>query len=962
MQINDVIHGFKVINAREIKDCGGTLYEMVHEKTNAGLCWLKRDDVNMTFSVAFKTIPENDTGVFHILEHSVLNGSRKYPVREPFVELLKSSMQTFLNAMTYPDKTLYPIATRNKKDYRNLMSVYMDAVFHPAIYDNPNIFRQEGWHYEIHQEDETPSYKGVVFNEMKGAFSSVDETVITELNRMLFPDNCYQYVSGGDPVKIPTLTYEQFIAYHQKFYHPSNARFFLDGDLNIEDTLQFINDEYLSEYERLDVNFDIPMQKPTSAAVHVYDYEIAEEDDSSDKTMAALAKIISSYDDVEQNTAWQVLSQILAGSNESPFKKAILAKGLGQDVELNLYDGIQQPWAVIMVRNTSEDKAEEALQTLKDTAEDLVKNGLNHEQILASLNQLQFQYLEKKEPAGIVFAASALSSWTYGGDPALYLSCKDVYDTLRKKTEEGYFEALLKDFLLDFDHLSAVIARPNRKLAKQRLEAEEKELREARDSWGNQIKDRIRENELLDQWQGSPDTREQLDTLPKLSLSDIDPLPMKFVPEVTKLAGAEALIYPKESTGIAYLNLYFSLGGITLDHLPSVRLFSDLLKDLPTRKHNVEELNSLIRRDLGMLNFSSTIQRAPDSELSCIPLFVITSSYLKENQSLAENLITEILTETVFRPDEISVLIRQKLDEYRQTMIMAGHVFAMSRVSAHLSADGVAGEYSGGYAYGQYLKALCENKSGELEQFINDAKMYQEILFVRSRLTVSFSDPEAKPAVEHLIRNFELGDAHRCTVRYPLLNPENEAIIIPAQIAFTAAGINLKAAGGEYDGSWQVMAQILTYGYLWNEVRVKGGAYGTGFNAQPNSTVCSWSYRDPSASGSFRIFTGCGDYIEDMLKDKKDISSFIIGTIAKNEPLLTPQTRIIFTDMKHFVGMDYDQECRFRTEILTVEPEDLIHDAELLKHAYQDMICCAVGSKDKLDQCTDQNLTTLPTL
>ncbi len=496
MQINDVIHGFKVTNQRQMNDCGGTLYEMVHEKTGAGLCWLKRDDANMTFSVAFKTIPANDTGVFHILEHSVLNGSKKYPVREPFVELLKSSMQTFLNAMTFPDKTLYPISTRNKKDYRNLMSVYMDAVFHPAIYDNLNIFKQEGWHYEIHKEDEIPSYKGVVFNEMKGAFSSVDETVVNELNRMLFPDNCYQYVSGGDPVKIPTLTYEEFIANHQKFYHPSNARFFLDGDLDIDDTLQFINDEYLSKYEKLDVNFDIPMQKPTSACTHVYDYEIAEEDDPKDKTMAALAKIISSYDDVEQNTAWQVLNQILAGSNESPFKKAILAKELGQDVELSLYDGIQQPWAVIMVRNTTEENAEKALQVLKDTAKDLVQNGLDHEQILASLNQLQFQYLEKKEPAGIVFAMAAQNAWLYGGDPAMYLSCGDVYDTLRKKTEEGYFEALLKDFLLDDEHLSAVIAKPSKTLAKKRLDAEEAELKAAKASWGDRVKEKIKENEV----------------------------------------------------------------------------------------------------------------------------------------------------------------------------------------------------------------------------------------------------------------------------------------------------------------------------------------------------------------------------------------------------------------------------------------------------------------------------------
>lgn len=957
IKTNDVIHGFTVTNIRPMKDCNGTLYEMTHTQSGAHLCWLQRDDDNITFSVAFKTIPENDTGVFHILEHSVLCGSKKYPVKEPFVNLLKSSLQTFLNAMTYPDKTLYPISTRNQKDYMNLMSVYLDAVFHPAIYDNPNIFYQEGWHYEIHNSDEEPTYKGVVFNEMKGAFSSVDEMMVNELNRMLFPDNCYQYVSGGDPVKIPSLSYEQFIATHQKFYHPSNARFFLDGRVDIDQVLQFIDSEYLSHYEKLDVCFDIPMQKETKAATHVFDYEIAEGEDPENKTMAALAKIVSSYDDVEQNTAWQALSTVLVGTNESPFKKAILEQGLGQDVELDLYDGIQQPWAVIMVRNTSEEKAEQALQVLKDTAKKLVEHGLDHEMILDSLNQLQFQYLEKKEPAGIMFASTAENSWLYGGDPAMYLDCGSVYDDLRRKTEEGYFEALLKNFLLDDDHLSAVIANPSTEVGPQRLAKEADTLKQAKQGWGDQVQQYIDLNAGLDQWQASEDSEAQLATLPKLTLADVDPKPVKFVAEETEIGGAEALVYPKENSGIVYLNLYFSLGGITRDHLPSIRLFADLLKELPTDQHNVEQLRSLIRRDLGTLSFSVIIQRSPDDVHACVPLFGVSCSVLESNVMKAKELIVEILKQTVFNADEIRPLLKQNLEAFRQQMIGFGHVFALNRVAAHLTADGAAREYTSGYAYGEYLKALVQDDGPLMREFINDTEMYQKLLFTRTRMTISYTDPSQHAAMEELCRSFELGDAHRCLVHYPLLDTGNEGMSIPAQIAYSAYGADLASVDAEYDGSWQVLGQIMNYGYLWNEVRVKGGAYGTGMSIQPSGTMTCWSYRDPDVSRSLKTYQGCGQYLRESLKEDADLEQYIIGTIAKNEPLLSPGQKITYADMQHFVGLDYERQCGRRTEMLTTEAEDLIHDADLLDQAYEHGVCCVIGSKEKLDSCSDWNLT-----
>ena len=430
LELNNKLHGFVLEQIKDIEDAKGTLYMFRHVQTNAELCWLKRDDKNKTFAITFKTIPDNDTGVFHILEHSVLNGSKKYPVREPFVELLKSSLQTFLNAFTYPDKTMYPVSSRNNKDYMNLISVYMDAVFQPAIYTNPNIFLQEGWHYQIHDVNEEMEYSGVVLNEMKGAFSSVDETIVDELNRMLFPDNCYKYVSGGDPRYITDLTYEQFIETHQKFYHPSNARVWVDGNLDIDEVLRFIHEEYFVNYQKEEMDFAIPMQKVLPAVHNRISYEVSENEPTENRSHISFAKIISTYDSYVQNIAWSVLSSTLVANNESPLKKAILDNNLGEDVDLDLYDGIQQPWLVLTIRNTDADKYDAIRETLRSATSELVKNGLDHEELHATINQMEFRYRESHEPAGLMYGQRAMDSWLYGGDPAEPLSNGKIFDII----------------------------------------------------------------------------------------------------------------------------------------------------------------------------------------------------------------------------------------------------------------------------------------------------------------------------------------------------------------------------------------------------------------------------------------------------------------------------------------------------------------------------------------------------
>lgn len=945
MIINEVINGFEIKNITELSDVKGTLYEMQHVKTGAKLAWLDRADENKTFAIAFKTIPENDTGVFHILEHSVLNGSKKYPVREPFVELLKGSMQTFLNAMTFPDKTLYPVSSRNDKDFMNLMSVYMDAVFHPAIYTNPNIFYQEGWHYEIRHEEDTPIYKGVVLNEMKGAFSSVDETIIDELNRMLFPDNCYQYVSGGDPEHITDLSYESFIETHQKFYHPSNARVWLDGTLDINEVTKFINDEYFSQYEKEEMDFSIPNQVEREAQHHTVQYELSKDESKEHRTQIALARIVSSYDQPLKNLAWGLLSTILVSSNESELKKAIIEQDLGEDVELDIYDGIQQPWIVMCVRNTDAEKYDEVMQAIKKCAEGLIENGLDHDAILATLNQLELKYREKHEPAGVMFAQRALETWLYDGDITQGFSLNPVFKELRKKVDEGYFEELLKEFFLS-DHLSTVVAVPSYTLSQERVEKEEAKLKEAKDSWKEDVSKYIALNQTLDNWQATADTEEQLATLPKLTKEDISKDPIVYPYEVIRKYGVDVVLHPAEDSGITYLNFYFNLAGITVDHLPSLGFLASLFTNLPTKNKTVEQIQSAIRKDLGGLSFFLDAYSPTGVHDSCIPLLGISASCLKENTEKAIDLMLEIAKETVFDPEKILPLLKQDNESFRQGLLANGQSIAMRRCAAHNSAEGVFREYVGGYESGIYEKNLEKNFEKEIDTFIQECELYQEVLFSKARCTASITGEDQLSFVEKFVDGLYNVDAQPAKMHYPLLKDKKEFIQITGGVSYSAINQNIEETGGKYSPKLNVLSHLLTYDYLWNEVRVKGGAYGTGFAVNQNGNIGAYSYRDPDVTNAINAYKHVYERVASLAASNEDLTQMIIGTIASSEPLLSPLSKVRVADRFYFTNVTYEDRKNNRKAIIETTGEELSTYADVFKKALDEGCICVVGNEE----------------
>lgn len=583
-KIGDRIFNFEIIAVKEIADIKAVLYEMRHLPTNAKLIYVDTKDNNKHFSVAFKTVPDDDTGVFHILEHSVLGGSKKYPVREPFAELLKSSMSTFLNAMTYPDKTLYPISSRNEKDFLNLMQVYLDAVFNPAIYYNPNIFYQEGWHYELNGSGDSASLNGVVFNEMKGVYSSVYKRINSALLKMLFPDTCYQYSSGGVPSVIPTLKYEDFLEKHRKFYCADNAFFYLEGDMMPEKPIALI-EEYLKNAPKCKSEVKIAKQEAMSADTKTVYYPVSN-DDTADKTYITFGKILCDFSDKNKLFAADIVAQYLTSSNEAPLIQTILSKGLGQDVRFYVNNGTAQSYYVIQICNTEAEKEEQIINSFKQLVDDIIQNGFDRDELEAIISRLEFQSHECPKECALMHNDAVLSSYLYGGAPELYLDNTGLFDFLRGQINTDYYVNLLRE-LFDTENLMTVIAKPSLTVAQEETEAENEYVKNIRNSWSESETEKyIQLNKKLKEWQQTPDTKEQLDTMPKLDLSDVSRLPLKTETKELQFYGIRLLLHSAPITDITYINLYFPVPAEYENQLEGLSLLANILLNVPTEKYN----------------------------------------------------------------------------------------------------------------------------------------------------------------------------------------------------------------------------------------------------------------------------------------------------------------------------------------------------------------------------------------
>ena len=948
MKVNDILHRFKVVRVRESEELKGTFYEMEHLKTGARLAWLDNGCENKLFSATFKTLPWDDTGVFHILEHSVLAGSDNYPVKEPFLDLIKSSMNTYLNAMTFPDKTMYPVSSKNEQDFINLTRVYLDAVFRPAIYYNDSIYRQEGWHYEV--EDEEPFYNGVVFNEMKGAFASVDTIIEEGLMRELFPDNTYKYVSGGHPEHIPDLTYENFLRAHREFYSPSNCRFFLDGDLPLERVLTIIDEEYLSTFERNDHVHEIPVQAPVETKELTEFYEIGKDEDESKKSHLALGKVFADWSMRSRIIAYNLIAMYLAGDNESPLKRAILEKGLAQDVEFAVMDGISQPFYALIFRNMDSSDKDEILKVYRDTLESILKKGVDKEALIGGLNRFEFSLRESGEPAGLNRAINAMSSWLYGGDPLLYLESNNIVHELRAALDTDLYDKIIEE-LLDESGLVIMTMLPSKTKGDEDAEKEyERVTKEYSSFTEEELKEVEDIYERMRTWQDTPDSEEAVAKLPVLELKDVSPEPQWVEPEVSEVNGVKFLYEPIFTNGVVHVNMYFSLSDLEENELKMMSAMTEFLGLLPTSKHTASDLQKETRKLFGGLDYNVIAPWVKGHTDRTKPFFAVSFSVLEENLEASMDIVTEILTDSDYSATDV---MEENLVQCReviyQSIMGSGNQFAARRMLSHYTAASYLEERINGYDFLLFVRKLLEGFDEKAQGLAETWKKLSSKVFTKSRLTIGETSTEKHPVLEKFAAVLPEGESVPEYKELALQGESvREAILIPAGISFAAFGSNMLKYGFSHSGKFQVLSQIMSYGYLWEEIRVHGGAYGCGFSAGLTGNMVFTSYRDPNPQNSLRVYKEAGDFIRDFTESDEDLTKYIISSIAGMDGLVSSARKGYGQELNYLRGTDYDDLYRIRQEMLCVTKEDLAELADLFDKVALDGSACVVGNAEAI--------------
>ena len=954
MKKNDVICGFTVKEVRALDEIKAKMVIMEFEKTGTPLIWLDRDDLNKTFAVTFKTVPEDDTGVFHIIEHSVLNGSEKYPVKEPFVELLKSSLQTFLNAMTFPDKTMYPVSSRNDTDFLNLIDVYLDAVLHPLSRKNPLGFMQEGWHYETEDGGKTASFNGVVFNEMKGAYAS-DETVLySEMNKLLFPDNCYRWESGGHPEHITELTYEKYCASHARFYHPSNATVILDGAVDLVPVLKKIAG-YLKNFDRQKIDAQIPFQAPVEPEDAECFYEISPDENAENKIILGEGWVFSRFDEPVKTAAASILATALCGTNESPLKKALIDGGLCEDAELSVMDGIQQEFLLLVLRNTTAEKAAGAKAAVREILERILSEGLDKKRLEAVTDHFEYVSREKDfgtAPRGLVYAIDIMESLLYGGDPAQEL-CRDrLFAEIRQMIANGGFEKLLREAMLENRHTAFLKMLPSKTLGEEKSRAEAEKAAEAAAGWNDEDRKRVCGDLFaLRAFQESADTPEKLASLPVLPLEAISHSAPETPQTTEVIDGVTLLNQPIPTDGITYVQYFFDLGDINIDELKEISFWASVLGQTATEKFDPTELCNEIDAKLGHFDVGFSVTAKKNETDGCLPCLCVKFSLLDTKKAQAAPLIKEILLKSKFDDKTfIYNLLHQARMGSERNVSGAGSSVAAKRAAAAFSAKGAVNEAVGGLEKLRWLQRTDDGFDDAFPALSEKFASFAQKVFSRARLTVSVTGEADREWLKTLI-----GDLPDTPVgeraRYAPKDGVSEGFRIPAEIGFAARAGHFAKIGSEFTGTAKVASQLLTYGFLWNTIRVKGGAYGTRLYASYDGNMFVTSYRDPDPSRSLDDFTCLGKALRDFCDGDEAIDKYIISTIADTEPLLTPRMEGIMAAERYLAGKTRQDVERIRNEILSADKNKLREFSRVLDAMIDESAVCVVGGKNVLDAC-----------
>lgn len=948
-ELNQNVFGFTVKEIRNSTELNGRTVLLEHDKTGAGLFWVDNGAENMVFSITFRTLPEDSTGVFHILEHSVLCGSEKYPVKEPFVELLKSSMNTFLNAMTFQDMTMYPVASRNPRDLMNLTGVYLDAVFAPTVITDRKRFCQEGWHIDRNEKGD-PVYKGVVFNEMKGAMSDTDTLIDRQIMHQLFPDTCYGFNSGGDPDEIPKLTYERFCEQYRRYYHPSNSLIYLDGAVPMEEMLPLIA-AYLNRYER---RTDLPVhryQVPTGSECTIR-YELGQDEPEENHGHLTLARINGTWKNRTENMARGIICDVLTGSNEAPLKRAVLERGLAEDLSVSVDDTVLQSWITIHADNVTDGHDAELMDLLQETGKQIVREGLDRCAVEASMNRMIYTLREEEEPQGIGRCIRCVGQWIYGQNPTDALESAAMVKELREYLEKGTFNELAADMLLNRENLAVLHTLPSRTLGEERRQEEKKRLKQITDAWTSAEK---QENDCLieeiEKWQHTEDSPETLKTLPRLSKADADTEPEWVDTGLRSCEGVTVMEHRLNCNGVIHLKAYFALTDYSLDELTRLSQVTGLFGRMPTAAHDALSLQQEIKRWTGSVGFSIITRAEAGQDETCTPYLAASVSALEENAKHAWALLGEILTSTRFADiQKMTEMFRQNEIGARQRILNAGHMIGVKHVLSHFSAEGAVKNALDGDAAASYIHQLARQPKKEIPELIRLSERLMRDTLCRKRMTVSVtSSVDWLPA--EMIAVFPEGTPVEEVRAYRTETPTKAGFRIPARTGFAARGYRLSLAGERFNGCMWLATSVLTLGYLWNRVRVQGGAYGAGLQVDRSGNIYSWSYRDPTPAKTLEADSGSAEYLRAFAEKQEDLDQYIISALNELNPLLSPREKGSLADGRYMNKYTREEAERIRKEILYATPEDLIRCGEWLDTFSREGAVCVVGNRDILKKC-----------
>ena len=968
--VNELYHGFKLIKSTYIPEIKSTSYEFLHEKSGAKLLFVENADDNKVFSITFRTTPTDDTGVAHIVEHSTLCGSRKFPTKEPFVELVKGSLNTFLNAMTFPDKTMYPVASRNDKDFRNLMDVYLDAVFYPNMRTTPEILMQEGWHYEIENKDEPLVYSGVVYNEMKGALSSPEGLLERKILNNLYPDTTYQYESGGVPVAIPDLTQEMFIDFHSRYYHPANSYIYLYGNMDMMSTLEFLDSEYLSNFTRIDIDSHIDLQAPFAERKVLRDvYPIAPGESKENKTFLSLNYSIANALEKEKMLAFTILEHALLKSEAAPLRNALIKAGIGSDVISSFDSGILQPMFSIIINGSEADKVEQFTKIVNETLNDIVEKGIDDELLQASMNSLEFKIREAdfgQYPKGLIHNINLMNSWLYDGEPTMYLQYEDALSTVKQWAKDGKFEELIKEYLLDNTHCHTLILEPDDELITKREQALAEKLAKIKASMSDdEINQIIADTKKLKERQKSVDSPEDLEKIPLLKIEDINKSCDKFIFEEKTLVDTQTLHHDLDTNGIAYIKMLFDAGTIAYEDINYLYLLEEFIGRTATKNYSYESLANAVNLHTGGMRFAvSTYDKEGDIE-SYMPKFVFKSKVLVDKVSEMVSLLEEIIFNSDFSAkDRIKDLATQCKSDFEMSILRSGHQLVLDELMAYFTAK-ERYDNLGDLRFYEFIKNFLNDFDNEFEKMQEAFARIMPMIFNRNNLLTSITIAQAdydkvSSELTHIIELLPNKVYEKQHIPFEV-DKKNEGFITSSQVQYVAKGANFIRLGYKYKGAMKVLETIMRYEYLWTNIRVLGGAYGAFVKFRRDGNMYFGSYRDPNLVETLNVYDNTAKFLREFNVSDREMTKYIIGTISGIDMPLTPVLKGELATSAYITNMTEEMLQQQRNEILSTTQEDIRALADLVEDCMKENAICVLGSSSKVNEAKDvfKTVTTI---